>query len=119
MFAFLSFLPVHSIQNLSHTIVNHSLSDRNLGQAVLAFDFCVVVTATFRVLCDFITHEHASRRVIKLSSHKIRVTAHTTAEWTFQQLREAISSEHVYRFLIHDRHGVFSEVLDNLAQRTA
>ena len=34
------------------------------------------------------------------------VTAHPTAAWTFQQLREA--SDHSYRFLIHDRDAIFS-----------
>ena len=33
----------------------------------------------------------------------VNVTAHPTAEWTLQQLREAIPSDHRYRFLIHDR----------------
>ena len=36
------------------------------------------------------------------------VTAHPTASWTFQQLREAIPSDHFYRFLIHDRDSIFS-----------
>jgi len=31
------------------------------------------------------------------------VTAHPTASWTFQQLREAIPTDHPYRFLIYDR----------------
>jgi hypothetical protein len=41
------------------------------------------------------------------------VTAHPTAAWTLQQLREAIPSDHRYRFLIHDRDSIFSPVLDH------
>jgi len=40
------------------------------------------------------------------------VTTNPTAAWTLQQLREAIPSDHGYRFLIHDRDGIFSPQLD-------
>jgi Transposase DDE domain group 1 len=40
------------------------------------------------------------------------VTAHPTAAWTLQQLREAIPSDHSYRFLIHDRDAIFSAEVD-------
>jgi transposase InsO family protein len=40
------------------------------------------------------------------------VTAHPTAEWTAQQFREAIPSDHRYRFLIHDRDSIFSKEVD-------
>ncbi len=40
------------------------------------------------------------------------VTAHATAAWTLQQLREAIPSDHSYRFLIHDRDSIFSAEVD-------
>ncbi len=36
----------------------------------------------------------------------------TIRAWTQQQLREAIPSDHGYRFLIHDRDGIFSSQLD-------
>jgi putative transposase len=39
-------------------------------------------------------------------------TAHPTAQWTLQQLREALSPDHAYRFLIHDRDTIFSQQLD-------
>lgn len=35
-----------------------------------------------------------------------------TAHWTLQQLREAMPSDHIYRFLIHDRDCIFSQALD-------
>src|SRR5882724_3983778 len=40
------------------------------------------------------------------------VTAHPTAHWTLQQLREAIPADHTYRFLLHDRDSIFSQQLD-------
>jgi hypothetical protein len=80
---------------------------RNHAQAIVACDFCVVVTATFRLLYVFVLMEHATRRMLH-----INVTVHPTAPWTLQQLREAIPSDHSYRFLIHDRDSIFSAQLD-------
>ena len=71
---------------------------RNHAQAIIACDFCVVVTATFRLLYVFVLMEHATRRILHFN-----VTAHPTAPWTLQQLREAIPADHGYRFLLHDR----------------
>jgi putative transposase len=79
----------------------------NHAQAIVACDFCVVVTATFRLLYVFVVMEHATRRILHAN-----VTAHPTAPWTLQQLREAIPAGHAYRFLIHDRDAIFSQELD-------
>jgi transposase InsO family protein len=40
------------------------------------------------------------------------VTDHPSAEWTQQQLREALPGDHPFRFLIHDRDSIFSQELD-------
>jgi transposase InsO family protein len=80
---------------------------RNHAQAIVACDFCVVVTATFRLLYVFVLMEHATRRLLH-----VNVTAHPTAAWTMQQLREAIPADHTYRFLLHDRDRIFSPQLD-------
>ncbi len=80
---------------------------RNHAQAIVACDFCVVVTATFRLLYVFVVMEHATRRILHTN-----VTAHPTAAWTLQQLREAIPCDHGYRFLLHDRDSIFSQQLD-------
>ena len=80
---------------------------RNHAGAILACDFFVVVTIRFRILYVFVLLEHGSRRIIHVG-----VTSHPTAEWTLQQLRHAIPSDHQYRFLIHDRGGVYSKELD-------
>lgn len=80
---------------------------RNHARSIVACDFFVAVTARFRFLYVFVALEHASRRVIHLSA-----TAHPTAAWTLQRLRETIPSDHKYRFLIHDRDSIFSTDLD-------
>jgi putative transposase len=80
---------------------------KNHAAAIVACDFCVVATATFRLLYVLVVIEHASRRIIHLN-----VTAHPTAAWTLQQLREAIPSDHIYRFMLHDRDSIFSAVCD-------
>jgi transposase InsO family protein len=80
---------------------------RNHAKAMVACDFCMVVTATFRFLYVFVVMEHARPNILH-----IHVTAHPTAAWTLQQLREAIPAEHCYRFLIHDRDSIFSAQLD-------
>jgi hypothetical protein len=64
---------------------------RNHAQAIVACDCCVVVTATFRLLYVLVVMEHATRRILHTN-----VTAHPTACWTLQQLREAISDGHPY-----------------------
>jgi transposase InsO family protein len=80
---------------------------RNHAKGIVACDFCVAVTATFRLLYVFVVIEHASRRLLH-----VNVTAHPTAEWTLQQLREAIPADHAYRLVIHDRDSIFSRELD-------
>jgi hypothetical protein len=47
---------------------------RHHVQAIVACDFCVVITATLRLLSVFVLLEHATRRI--LHTH---VTAHPTA----------------------------------------
>ena len=40
------------------------------------------------------------------------MTSTPTAAWTLQQLREAIASDHPYRFLVHDRDSIYTQALD-------
>jgi transposase InsO family protein len=80
---------------------------RNHAQVIVTCDFFVVVTATFRTLYVFVVMELGTRRILHHN-----VTAHPTAEWTLQQFREALSGEHAYRFVIHDRDSIFSKELD-------
>jgi len=57
--------------------------------------------------------EVGSRRIVHYN-----VTAHPTADWTLQQFREAIPSDHSYQFLIHDRDAIFSSELDEELKRS-
>jgi transposase InsO family protein len=85
-------------------------TDANVGSAkelVQACDFAVAVTARFRILYVFVLMEVGSRKLLH-----VNVTPHPTSLWTLQQLREAIPSDHGYRWLIHDRCGIFSTDLD-------
>jgi transposase InsO family protein len=80
---------------------------RNHARGIVACDFCVVVTATFRVLYVFVVIEHGSRRLVH-----VNVIAHPTSSWTMQQFREAIPADHTYHLLIHDRDAIFSKDVD-------
>ena len=80
---------------------------KNHAAAIIACDFGVVATTTFRLLYVLIIMEHASRRIVHLN-----VTAHPTAAWTLQQLLEAIPSDHPYRFILHDHDAIFSSGFD-------
>ena len=71
------------------------------------------MTARFRILFVFEALEIGSRRILHCN-----VTAHPTAEWTLQQLREARPSDHPYQFLIHDRDTIFSSELDAKVKST-
>ena len=73
----------------------------------MSADFFVAVTATFRLLYVFVVIEHRSRRLIHCN-----VTAHPSAVWTLQQLREAVGYEDRLQFLIHDRDSLFASQLD-------
>jgi putative transposase len=81
------------------------------AQGIIACDFFVTVTATFRLLYVFVVIEHRSRRLVHYN-----VTAHPNAVWTLQQLREVVGYEERYRFLIHDRDCIFASQLDELIQ---
>ena len=77
---------------------------RLLAQGIIACDFLVAVTATFRQLYVFVVIEHRSRRLIHCN-----VTAHPSASWTLQQLREAIGLHERYEYLLHDRDSIFAK----------
>lgn len=67
---------------------------------------------TFRLLYVFVMIEHGTRRLLHFN-----LTAHPTAAWTLQQLREAIGYEECYRYLIHDRDSIFAKHLDESIAR--
>jgi putative transposase len=64
---------------------------KNHAKAILACDFFVVVTATCQLLYVFVVIEHGGRRLARVD-----VTAHPSAAWTLQQLRELIGFDDAY-----------------------
>ena len=80
---------------------------RNHARSVLASDFFVVVTATFRVIYVFVVLEIGTRRILHWN-----VTDHPTADWAAQQFRMIVPGDQGHRFVIHDRDTIFSESVD-------
>ena len=80
---------------------------RNHSRAIVACDFFVTVTATFRLLYVMVLIENGSRRLVHFN-----ITQHPTAAWTLQQLREAIGCGDADRYLLHDRDSIFAPDLD-------
>ena len=76
----------------------------HIGQIVAA-DFFVVPTATYRLLFVLVLLAHDRRRI-----RHVAVTAHPTAAWTAQQLREAFPWDEAPRYLVHDRDHAFDRV---------
>ena len=71
-------------------------------QSTVSIDFFTVPTLRFQVLYVFLVLAHDRRRIVHFN-----VTAHPTAEWTAQQLREAFPFEQVPKYLLRDRDRIF------------
>lgn len=69
---------------------------------IMAADFFVVPTVTYRLLFVLVILDHQRRRVMHVA-----VTEHPTAAWAVQQLRDAFPWDDVPRYLIHDRDHAF------------
>jgi putative transposase len=74
----------------------------NHAQQLVSIDFFTVPTIRFRVLYVFLVLAHDRRRILHFN-----VTAHPTAEWTGQQLREAFPFDQLPRYLLRDRDAIF------------
>jgi len=81
---------------------------RNHATAVLACDFFVTITASFRVLYVFLVLDVGTRRIVHWN-----VTEHPTPAWTIQQFRMTITGERAHRYLVHDRGGIFAPAVDD------
>ena len=73
----------------------------HVGQIVAA-DFFVVPTAMGRLLFVLVMLVHERRRVLHVA-----VTAHPTAAWTGQRLREAFPWDQAPRYVLRDRDHAF------------
>ena len=71
---------------------------------LVATDFFVVPTVTFRVLYVFVVLAHARRRLLHFN-----VTSHPSAEWVAQQVVEALPWDNPPRYLLRDRDAIYGE----------
>lgn len=85
---------------------------RNHAKTIVACDFAVTMRAGLSTLYILVVIELESRRILH-----INVTDHPTAEWTTQQLREAIPADGSFTYLLHDRDAIFSHDLDEAVKR--
>ena len=76
----------------------------NHVQSLVSVDFFTVPTIRFQVLYVFLVLAHHRCRVVHFN-----VTAHPTAEWTAQQLREAFPFDQIPRYLLRDRDKIFGD----------
>jgi transposase InsO family protein len=76
----------------------------NHVKSMVSVDFFTVPTIRFQVLYVFLVLAHERRRIVHFN-----VTAHPTAEWTMQQLREAFPFDQIPRYLLRDRDGIFGD----------
>ncbi len=71
-------------------------------KTLVSVDFFIVPTIRFQILYVFLVLAHDRRRIVHFA-----VTAHPTAEWTAQQMREAFPWDTAPRYLLRDRDRIF------------
>jgi hypothetical protein len=71
-------------------------------KTMVSVDFFTVPTIRFQILCVFLVLAHERRRILHFA-----VTAHPTAEWTVQQMREAFPWDTAPRHLLRNRDRIF------------
>jgi len=74
----------------------------NHAKDLIAVDFFVVPTATFRVLYVFMVLAHERRKVLHFN-----ITDSPSAAWTAQQLTEAFPYSNPPGYLLRDRDGIY------------
>jgi transposase InsO family protein len=77
---------------------------QNHVQQLVSIDFFTVPTLRFQILYVFLVLAHDRRRILHFN-----VTAHSTAECTAQQLREAFPFDQGPRYLLRDRDAIFGD----------
>ena len=76
----------------------------NHVKSMVSVDLFTVPTLRFQVLYVFLVLAHDRRRILQFG-----VTAHPTAEWTVQQLRNAFPWDTAPRYLLRDRDRIFGK----------
>jgi transposase InsO family protein len=75
---------------------------KNHAQDLVAIDFFVVPTLTFKLLYVLVILAHERQRVVHFN-----VTAQPTARWTAQQVVEAFPWDEAPRYLLRDRDSIY------------
>jgi transposase InsO family protein len=76
----------------------------NHAKTMVSDDFFTVPTVRFQILYVFLVLAHERRCILHFA-----VTAHPTAEWSAQQLREAFPWDTAPRYLLRDRDRIFGQ----------
>jgi hypothetical protein len=71
---------------------------------IVACDFFTVPTAGCRVLFGFLRLAHEHRRIVH-----VNITEHPAAQWTAQQIVDALPWDEAPRYLLRDRDGIYGE----------
>ncbi len=74
------------------------------AQDIVAVDFFLVPTLTYRLLFAFVVLRHDGRGLLHLN-----VTDHPTVVWTARQIVEAFPNETAPRYLLRDRDAIYGE----------
>jgi hypothetical protein len=79
---------------------------RNHARSVLACDFFVTVTATFRVFYIFVVLAVGTRRILhwNLTEHRRRIGRRNSSGWWCRAI--------LHRFVLHDHDSIYSEGVD-------
>jgi putative transposase len=76
---------------------------KNHREVIVALDFFTVPAITFRLLYCFFVIEHERRKILHCN-----ITAHPTADWVLQQLRQTFTGDEPYRYVILDHDAKFN-----------
>jgi hypothetical protein len=82
------------------------------ARELVAIDFFVVPTLTFRLLFVFVVLRHDRRELLHLN-----VTDHSSAVWTARQLIEAFPEDTAPRYLLRDRDGIYGQDFSRRVER--
>jgi putative transposase len=74
------------------------------AREIVAVDFFLVPTLTFRLLFVFVVLRHDRRELLQ-----VNVTDHPTAVWSARQLVEAFPDDTAPTYLLRDRDGIYGE----------
>ena len=78
--------------------------EAHIGE-IVAVDFFVVPTLTFRLLFGFLILRHDRRELVH-----VNVTDHPTAAWAAHQLVESFPEETAPKYLLRDRDAIYGDV---------